>query len=152
MKQITPSTSNGRRKRLDEADVAFATDALKNVERLIEEAVAVSDRMEALEPRFKAAALQKARTVVVAYAVVAFILLFSLAWNGSNVIFVQIAAVGFLIGMHFVPVHFFVDGNLRSDARLMRKLDNERLARAKEAAKLGQATSQELKDRLGMEK
>jgi hypothetical protein len=147
-----PTANTNRRARPSESDLAFANEALRNVERLVEDAATMTGRMEALEPRFKVAAMQKARIVVGAYSVVALILLISLAWSGSGIILSRCALVLLLVGLHFAPVHFFVGGELRADARLMRKLDNERLARAREAAKLGQDTSQELRARLGMEK
>ena len=135
--------------KLTDKDLEFVTEGLQTMNRLIEEATQIEERMEELRPRFKVAAIQKAWFVLAAYLLGTIVLLLSIAWSGLLVIQIRIGIVGFLVGLHFVPVHFFVRGDLRSEARLVRELDKQSLARAKKAAEIGQATNKELRRKLG---
>ncbi|MFV1980502.1 MAG: hypothetical protein ACC655_05050 [Rhodothermia bacterium] len=112
---------------------------------LVEEAMRMDQRLDELEPRVKVAAMQKAWFVLAVYVIGTLGLLFSFFWSGWTVVFVRIGIAGFLVGLYFIPVHHFLSGSRREDARLFRELDRKSLAYARKAAKIGQATTRALR-------
>lgn len=120
--------------------------------RLVEEAMQMDNRLDQLQPRFKVAAMQKAWYVLALYVIGTFGLLISIVWSGTTVILLRIGITGVLVGLYFVPVHYFALGHLRADAMLVRDLDKRSLANARKAAKLGQIMNKRLRKKLGVKR
>ncbi len=136
-------------KKLSEKELAFAKSGLEEMNRLVEKAMRMDERLEELEPRFKGAAMQKAWVVIAVYFVGSLGLLFSIFWSGLTVILIRVGIVGFLTGLYMAPVHYFVRGDLRADARLARDLDKTSMAHARKAARIGQTMNKRLRKTLG---
>lgn len=133
-------------------ELAFAEQALREINRLIDESTEMTRQMDALEPRFREAAMQKAWIVLMSFIIGPLVLMISVAWSGLAIILVRVAIVCALVAVYFAPVHYFVRGELRADARLMRRLDRKSLDRAKKAAKLGQSMSKRMREKVGRRK
>jgi len=135
-------------KKLPEKELAFAKAGLEEMNRLVERAMRLDERSEELKPRFKGAAMQKAWFVIASYLVGSLGLVFSIFWSGLTVILIRVGIVGFLIGLYVAPVHYFVRGDLKADARLVRDLDKISMAHARKAARIGQTMNKRLRKTL----
>jgi len=139
----------GRQPRLTDAEIEFAKAGLEEMNRLVEEAMQMDERQDELQPRFKVAAMQKAWFVVALYVIGTLGLLVSIFWSGATAILIRVGIAAFLLSLYFAPVHYFVRGHLRANAKLVHDLDKKSLAHAKKAAKLGQILNKRLRRKLG---
>lgn len=143
----------GRRgRKLQPEELAFAEEGLREINRLVDECEKMTKQMDELEPRFKEAAMQKAWIVLMSFIFGSLILMFSFAWSGLVAWVVRAAIVCLLIAIYCAPVHYFVGGELRADARLVRRLDRESLSKAKRAARVGQSMNKRMRKRLGIDR